>query len=63
MQIVNEHNLYESNRIQYISIDKLRPNPPTAKLFDRDSLSELADSISMYGILQPLSVRKKNRVL
>lgn len=61
MQIVNEHNLYESNRIQYISIDKLRPNPSQPrKLFDRDSLSELADSISMYGILQPLSVREKN---
>lgn len=60
MQIAKEHNLYESNRIQYISIDKLCPNPgQPRKLFDRDSLSELANSISMYGILQPLSVRKK----
>ncbi|MGI6577692.1 MAG: ParB/RepB/Spo0J family partition protein [Eubacteriales bacterium] len=60
MQIVKENGLYENNRIQYIAIEKIRPNPgQPRKLFDQESLNELADSISKYGILQPLSVRKK----
>jgi len=60
MQIGKENSLYENNRIQYISIDKIRPNPgQPRKLFDQESLNELADSISKYGVLQPLSIRKK----
>lgn len=61
MHITKDQSLFESNRIQYISIDKLCPNPgQPRKLFDEESLAELADSISMYGILQPLNVRKKS---
>jgi ParB family chromosome partitioning protein len=63
MQIVRENSLYENNRIQYIAIDKIKPNPgQPRKLFDQDSLNELADSISRYGVLQPLSIRKNGDV-
>jgi ParB/RepB/Spo0J family partition protein len=33
------------------------PNQPR-KQFDKEALSELADSIQRYGVLQPITVRK-----
>ena len=63
MQIVRENSLYENNRIQYIAFDNIKPNPgQPRKLFDQDSLKELAESISRYGVLQPLSIRKNGDV-
>ena len=48
-----------SSRVQYISLAQLSPNPQQPRRsFDEDSLSELAESIRRYGILQPLTVRR-----
>ena len=33
------------------------------KIFDEESLQELADSIKEHGILQPIAVRKKHASL
>lgn len=45
------------DRIEEISIDMIRSNPyQPRKKFDDESLSELADSIKTYGILQPIVV-------
>ncbi len=43
-----------------MDIHKIEPNrEQPRKLFDEDSLAELADSIRQYGILQPLLVKKQ----
>ena len=48
-----------SSRVRYISLNQIRPNPQQPRRsFDEDSLSELAESIRRYGILQPLTVRR-----
>jgi ParB family chromosome partitioning protein len=61
MQTNRKNGLYEHNRILYIPVDRIKPNPSQPrKLFDQEGLRELSDSISRYGVLQPLSVRKRN---
>ncbi|AYD41374.1 nucleoid occlusion protein [Clostridium fermenticellae] len=45
--------------INYIPVDLILPNVyQPRKYFDEESLDELAQSIKIYGIIQPLSVRK-----
>lgn len=45
--------------INYISTEKILPNVyQPRKFFDEESIDELAQSINVYGIIQPLSVRK-----
>ena len=47
-----------SSRIRWLEIGEIRPNPrQPRRIFDPDSLQELAESIRTYGILQPLTVR------
>ena len=49
-----------SSRVRYISLNQIRPNPQQPRRsFDEESLSELAESIRRYGILQPLTVRRQ----
>lgn len=44
----------------FMDIHQIEPNrEQPRKLFDEESLAELADSIRQYGILQPLLVQKK----
>lgn len=51
--------LIENGRILYLPIVRIRPNPSQPrKIFESDSLRELAASIEHYGILQPLTVRR-----
>lgn len=48
------------NRIWNIAIDKLKPGQfQPRKNFDKETLSELANSIKENGIIQPISVRKE----
>ena len=48
-----------SKKIQYIPINHIAPNPDQPrKFFSQESLQELADSIRLHGILQPLTVQK-----
>ncbi len=45
--------------ICHLSIHNITPNPyQPRRSFDADSLSELAESIRKYGVLQPITVRK-----
>lgn len=45
-------------QMKSIPIDKILPNPAQPRLkFDEAALRSLADSISRYGVLQPISVR------
>lgn len=51
-------NIY-SNSIFWIETDKIKPNPyQPRREFDEDKLSDLAQSIKQYGVLQPLTVSR-----
>lgn len=45
-------------KIEYIPVDKIRPNPyQPRKNFDQSSLEELAKSIAEHGMMQPITLR------
>ncbi|MGY3714892.1 ParB/RepB/Spo0J family partition protein [Sutcliffiella cohnii] len=49
----------EDEVVQEISLKEVRPNPyQPRKVFDREAIEELRDSIIEHGILQPIIVRK-----
>ena len=51
---------YESNSIFWIEVEKVVPNPfQPRREFDQAKLRELAESIRMYGVLQPLVVTRR----
>lgn len=44
-----------------VSVDKIRPNPyQPRQIMEKDSLTELEDSIRQYGLMQPVVLRKIN---
>ncbi len=56
----------ENRRIQdsifWVEVDRIHPNPfQPRKTFDEAALSSLAESIRQYGVLQPLTVTRKER--
>ncbi|MGY4798171.1 ParB/RepB/Spo0J family partition protein [Lysinibacillus fusiformis] len=54
--------LEHSGQVEEILLDLIVANPfQPRKIFDEESLQELADSIKEHGILQPIAVRKKAR--
>lgn len=60
MPVLYRRGLMESTRVTMISPDYISPNPDQPRrYFDPDGLTELAESIRVHGILQPLSVRRK----
>lgn len=51
---------YESNSIFWVEVEKIVPNPfQPRREFDEHKLKELAESVRMYGVLQPLVVTRK----
>jgi ParB family chromosome partitioning protein len=47
--------------IYWIAVDKIKPNPfQPRKEFSEDALKSLAESIRQYGLLQPLTVTRKD---
>ncbi|MEK7628237.1 MAG: ParB/RepB/Spo0J family partition protein [Patescibacteria group bacterium] len=51
---------YYSNSIFWVEVDRIKPNPfQPRKHFDEANLTSLADSIRQYGVLQPLTVTRK----
>ena len=50
----------ETGRVVFIPVSKIQPNPAQPrKIFTREALEELAESIRRHGVLQPLSVRRQ----
>lgn len=60
MPVLYKRGLLESTRVTMLSPEYISPNPDQPRrYFDPDGLAELADSIRVHGILQPLTVRRK----
>lgn len=51
---------YRQDAIFWVEVERIEPNPfQPRKVFDETSLASLAESIRQYGILQPLTVTRK----
>lgn len=56
-----QRRVLDSNRVALIAPDLISPNPDQPRqYFDPQGLNELADSIRIHGILQPLTVRRRS---
>ncbi len=52
--------IVESKSVDELNINDITPNPnQPRKYFDQDALQELADSIKVHGVIQPLVVNKR----
>ena len=50
----------ETGRVVFLPVDAIRPNPAQPRrVFQEDALEELSTSIRRHGVLQPLSVRRR----
>lgn len=50
----------QGGKVIFLPLSSVRPNPAQPRtVFDVQGLQELAASIRLYGVLQPLTVRKK----
>lgn len=50
--------------IYWVEVDRIKPNPfQPRKVFDEAALASLAESIRQYGVLQPLTVTRKETTL
>lgn len=59
MPLFHKKGIFESNKVIYLPITSLSPNPAQPRqVFSQEGLEELAESIKEHGILQPLSVRR-----
>lgn len=49
-----------SDSIYWVEVDRIKPNPfQPRRVFDEYALASLAESIRQYGVLQPLTVTRK----
>ena len=60
MQLLRSKKSYESDKVFYLPVAQIVANrAQPRKHFEEGALLELADGIKRYGILQPLTVRRK----
>ena len=60
MQCTKLKTYMETGRVIFLPARSIRPNPAQPRqVFKEDALTELAESIRQHGILQPLSVRRR----
>lgn len=61
MPVAEEEKQQEGDVLKNLNILEVEPNREQArKMFDMDSLQDLADSIKMYGIIQPIVVTQRD---
>ena len=60
MPVQEEENLKTNDSLQNLKLVDIEPNrEQPRKFFDEESISDLAESIKMYGVIQPIVVTKK----
>ena len=60
MRLLPKKGIFDSGRVLFLPVDSILPNPDQPRtLFSQPELEELADSIQSMGILQPLTVRRR----
>ena len=53
--------MFDSGRVRFLPVDAILPNPDQPRrTFDPSALEELANSIQAMGMLQPLTVRRRD---
>lgn len=54
---------FQNNSIFWVEVEKINPNPyQPRREFDEERLKDLAESIRQYGVLQPLTVTRKETI-
>ena len=62
MQLLRKKGMLDSNRVLFLPVDAIAPNPDQPRrVFPQHELEELAASIRSLGLLQPLTVRRGER--
>ena len=60
MPVVEEEKMQSNDSLQSLKLIDIEPNrEQPRKFFDEESIGELAESIKMYGVIQPIVVTKK----
>ncbi|MGI5979071.1 MAG: ParB/RepB/Spo0J family partition protein [Oscillospiraceae bacterium] len=60
MQVLKRNNRIERSSITYLPVDAIYPSSvQPRKRFQQDALIELSESIAQYGVLNPLTVRRR----
>lgn len=60
MGLIRKKGLFDSGKVQFLPTDSIFPNPDQPRrFFEEAALEELAQSIRELGILQPLTVRRR----
>ena len=60
MRLLPKKGIFDSGRVLFLPVDSILPNPDQPRtLFSQPELEELADSIQSMGLLQPLTVRRR----
>ena len=55
---------HSGDSIFWVEVERINPNPfQPRKIFDENALASLAESIRQYGVLQPLTVTRKETVI
>ena len=61
MRLLPKKGIYDSGRVLFLPVDAIQPNPNQPRtVFSPAELHELADSIRSLGVLQPLTVRRRD---
>lgn len=58
-EVIRKKNIDDENSIKFVNINNIKPNEKQPrKIFDKEKLEELADSILAHGVIQPVVLRK-----
>jgi len=59
-EVVGSREPQDTSDVLRIPVDMIEPNPFQPRMsFDQDALNELAESIRTFGLIQPITVRRK----
>ena len=63
MGLLRKKGTFDTGRVLFLPVEVIAPNPEQPRRhFDPAALEELAASIRELGVLQPLSVRRRNGI-